>query len=337
MITQKANSCNLEIMAEVSIIVPVYNVEEYMSFCLDSILNQTFHDIEIICVNDGSTDKSSFILERYADFDERIKIINRPNGGLSAARNTGIEAVNSEYILFVDSDDYVSPLLVENVLNIAKEYNPDFLSFNNFVFMQNTRKLYLSFCAVDNSLEDKLLTEKSLPASVLADIPLTAWSKLYKTKIIKDNNLKFVEGIQYEDGPWGYEYFCACKSFFLTNTPLYFYRAAREGSIMMKKDKSVMDVITSLKLGDEVMQKHGRFEKYKNTILRLNVDLILYHYNRLSGEVKEIYFNAAKEYFKSFMLYCGGHCELDDEKKNNYLELFLICSYQDFEKAVHNA
>lgn len=324
-------------MSKVSVIVPVYNVEKYLSFCLDSLLNQTFPDIEIICVNDSSTDKSLFILERYAEFDNRIKIINRENGGLSAARNTGIEAADSEYILFVDSDDYVSPLLVENVIDIAKTHNPDYISFNNFVLMENTRKLYLSFCAIDNSFENKLLTEKQLPASILSDIPLTAWSKLYKTKIIKENNLKFAEGIQYEDGPWGYEYFCACKNFVFSNTPLYFYRAAREGSIMMKKDNSVLDVLTSLKLGDEIMQKHGKFDKYKKSILKLNIDLIMFHYNRLPPEVKAGYFNAAKEYFKSFLQACCGECDVDDAKKNYLLRLFLTGSNSDLDKAVNHA
>lgn len=324
-------------MAEISIIVPVYNVENYLSFSLDSILNQTYKDIEIICVNDGSTDNSSFILSRYAEFDSRIKIINRPNGGLSAARNTGMDAVESKFILFVDSDDYVSPLLVENLMEISKAHNPDYVSFNNFVLMQNTRKLYLSFCAVENSLENKLLYEQNLPASILSDIPLTAWSKLYKTEIIKENNLKFVEGIQYEDGPWGYEYFCASKSFVFTNTPLYFYRAAREGSIMMKKDASTLDVLTSLKLGDEIMKKYGRFDKYKESILKLNIDLVFFHYNRLSGDVKEVYFNAAKKYFEEFLSFAGPNLQLDDAKKNNYLKLFLNCSYTEFERAVHNA
>lgn len=322
-------------MAEVSVVIPVYNVEKYLSFCLDSVINQTFEDIEIICVNDGSTDKSAFILGRYADFDNRIKIITRENGGLSAARNTGLDAVQGDYVLFVDSDDYVSPLLVENTLELSKKFGADYVSFNNFVLTQNPKKIYLSFCAVDNSLENKFLQEKNLPPSMLADIPLTAWSKLYKTKLIKDNNMKFIEGMQYEDGPWGYEYFCVSRSFVFSNQSLYFYRAAREGSIMLKKDLSVLDVLKSLKLSDEVMKKYGKFDKYKSGILKLNLDLLMFHYNRLTPDIRKIYYKEAKDYITSFV--SNGVFELKEAKHRNYLNLFLNCGYEEFEKAVAHA
>ena len=94
-------------MNKVSIIVPVYNIEKYLAKCLDSLINQTLEDIEIICVNDGSTDNSAEILNEYAQKDCRIKIINQDNAGLSAARNTGINAANGEYIGYVDSDDWI--------------------------------------------------------------------------------------------------------------------------------------------------------------------------------------------------------------------------------------
>ena len=98
---------------KISVIIPVYNVEEYLPVCLDSVLAQTFSDFEAVCVNDGSPDNSAAILEKYAKKDARIKVVSRPNGGLSAARNTGLENACGEYIYFLDSDDYIHPQLLE--------------------------------------------------------------------------------------------------------------------------------------------------------------------------------------------------------------------------------
>ena len=112
-------------MNKVSIIVPVYNIEKYLAKCLDSLINQTLEDIEIICVNDGSTDNSAEILNEYAQKDCRIKIINQDNAGLSAARNTGINAANGEYIGYVDSDDWIDLNFYEKLYNAAKDTDAD--------------------------------------------------------------------------------------------------------------------------------------------------------------------------------------------------------------------
>ena len=115
---------------KVSIIVPVYNVEKYLEKCLDSLVNQSLHDIEIICVNDGSKDDSLDILEKYAKKDSRIKIINKQNQGLSAARNDGLKVAAGEYVGYVDSDDWVDLNFYEKLYESAKKYNAEIASGN---------------------------------------------------------------------------------------------------------------------------------------------------------------------------------------------------------------
>ena len=110
---------------KISIIIPVYNVEKYLHECLDSIINQTFKDLEIICVDDGSTDKSSEILEEYEQKDKRFTVISQPNKGVSAARNRGMQQAKGKYIMFVDSDDYVHPRFYELLLQALKEEGAD--------------------------------------------------------------------------------------------------------------------------------------------------------------------------------------------------------------------
>lgn len=117
-------------MAEVSIIVPVYNVESYLAKCLDSCINQNFTDMEIVCVNDGSNDSSVEILQAYSKFDSRIKIINKKNGGLSSARNAGIAEACGKYIMFVDSDDWISSDAVGKLYKNAEDNNSDVVIFD---------------------------------------------------------------------------------------------------------------------------------------------------------------------------------------------------------------
>ena len=119
-------------MVKVSIIVPVYNVEKYLSKCLESLINQTLKDIEIICVNDGSTDNSLSILKEYANKDSRIKIIDKQNEGVSVARNTGIEVATGEYLIFVDSDDYLVENACEKALNTIEHNNSDICIFGHY-------------------------------------------------------------------------------------------------------------------------------------------------------------------------------------------------------------
>ena len=110
---------------KVSVIVPVYNVEQYLARCLDTVLAQTYENLEVICVNDGSTDNSLNILEHYARFDSRIKIVNKENGGLGSARNAGIKEAEGKYILFLDSDDYIASFAVEHLVKNAEKNNAD--------------------------------------------------------------------------------------------------------------------------------------------------------------------------------------------------------------------
>ena len=110
---------------KISVIIPCYNVEKYLRECLDSVVNQTLKDIEIICVNDGSTDGTQKILEEYAQKDDRILLINKPNGGLSLARNTGMEKMRGEYVAFLDSDDWVDLDFYEKLYNAAKQNGAD--------------------------------------------------------------------------------------------------------------------------------------------------------------------------------------------------------------------
>ena len=145
-------------MPKVSVIIPVYNVEKYLSECLDSVVNQTLKDIEIICVNDGSPDGSAEILEEYAQKDNRIKVITQENRGVSEARNSGLKIASGEYIAFLDSDDYIDLKFFEQLYKRGIESNSDVVVCENiYRFSGNKQKLFLK---VDKEVETTVLKEK---------------------------------------------------------------------------------------------------------------------------------------------------------------------------------
>lgn len=170
---------------KISIIIPVYNVEKYLHECLDSIINQTFTDIEIICVDDGSTDKSSEILEEYEQKDKRFTVISQPNKGVSAARNRGMQQAKGKYIMFVDSDDWLAHNACEQAYKAATGNDCDMLLFSHNKFTDQT-------CTSDGRLQDLYIElegksttfEKSAENIVIS--PCEPWAKLYKVEFLKN-------------------------------------------------------------------------------------------------------------------------------------------------------
>ena len=219
---------------KISVIIPVYNVEKYIRQCLESVINQTFKDIEIIVVNDGTKDNSMKIIEEYF-LNERIKIINKENGGLSSARNIGIQVAQGKYVYFVDSDDWIENDAIEI---LYKNCNDEDIVYSNFYYYNeknNKRKKERFY----NSIE----TEKGKYSLINAQ-GIHAWNKLYKLSFLKENNLKFLENIIYEDLEFNFRSFFLTENVKFINRAKYNYRVARDGSIMndSKIEKSIYSI-----------------------------------------------------------------------------------------------
>lgn len=179
-------------MPKVSIIVPVYNVEKYLPKCLDSLVNQTLKDIEIIVINDGSPDHSQDIIDKYAKkYSKKIRAFKKDNGGLSDARNYGLKRAKGEFILFVDSDDYIDENACEKLYNKAISDNYDIVLFKYYIVYPKSKKLM----NVLNEYKDKNNISKK---EYLLSTP-SACNKLFKTKFLIDNKFSFPIGIIYED------------------------------------------------------------------------------------------------------------------------------------------
>ncbi len=180
-------------MPAISVIIPVYNVEPYLRECLDSVVNQTFRDLEIICVNDGSTDGSPAILEEYAAKDNRIQIVNKENGGLNTARNAGLARVTGEYFAILDSDDWLDLTAYEKAYDRAKESDADMTQyFFTFVDFPNRKDLAIPIC--DNEIE-----EQSEKIQSVSNTWSVCWCYLWKTEFVKKNKLQFHNDLKSND------------------------------------------------------------------------------------------------------------------------------------------
>ena len=237
---------------KISVVIPVYNVEKYLHTCLDSVLNQTFSDWEAICVNDGSTDLCPQILEKYARRDKRIRIISQKNRGLSMARNAGIARARGDYILFLDSDDFIHPQTMEIAISQIMANNADLFLFSQHKeFHIRAKQKMLAGQDVSDVISDtdfrmydinkihgfyteRLLfhcTERNHTWRVLHPVHRHCFVVvgLYRRELIAD--LKFIPGIIFEDFVWWSELLLRRPKAVITNLPLYFY-VPNPGSIL---------------------------------------------------------------------------------------------------------
>ena len=223
--------------AKISVVIPVYNVEKYLRDCLDSVINQTLKEIEIICVNDGSTDGSLAILEEYAKKDGRIKIINQENHGLSTARNVGIENINSELCYFLDSDDYIEPDTLEYALKIFEKFDIDYFCFGSQAFVEGTARDEETLNRTNNYLKIRRDGLYELNFDIGLNTNIHVWNKVFKKSIIDEYNIRFPIGLLYEDIYFMWHYFFVSKVAYYDESIYHHYRI-HKSSIMEKVNEN---------------------------------------------------------------------------------------------------
>lgn len=224
-------------MPKVSIIVPVYNVEKYLEKCLDSLINQTLKDIEIICVNDGSKDNSLNILEEYSKNDNRIIIINQYNAGVSVARNSGIDIAKGEYIGFVDSDDWVDLDFYEKLYNSAIKNDADIAVAGIIRTKKNKKTFILEY-------NDKEVTNNIYRKIELCDIPECCFvvNKIYKLDKLKNLNIKFETNRIYEDMVWTPQILYGMDKIVTVSDTYYYYWRHSNTLVKMSNAKTDEDL-----------------------------------------------------------------------------------------------
>jgi glycosyltransferase involved in cell wall biosynthesis len=207
----------------VSIVVPVYNMQKYLRTCIESLINQTFKDIEIILVNDGSIDSSGNICDEYAVNDKRIMVIHSENRGAGQARNTGIEKSTGDYIFFVDADDWIDPDCVEKCIEEARISTPDILIFG-YRKLNKKSEIITNIRPARLFINDFTRNKEEIFTSFNAGTGHAVWNKLFKTSFIKENNLSFCDKKRIEDFIFLIECYKRVRSIASTDNILYNYR-----------------------------------------------------------------------------------------------------------------
>lgn len=294
-----------EMMVKVSIIIPVYNAEEYIETCLESINMQTFRNFEVILVDDGSKDKSKNICESFCQmYPKQFKYYWQENSGVSAARNLGIDKAMGEWIMFIDADDTISDLAIDQLLKSIDEEHDD------LVISGYTRRLdgfsvsNVSTSYSSNSLIKLLLNSPNYQRMYLElgnlfdDIVLmTVWGKLYRRSIVKANSLKFNIYLKVcEDVVFNYEYFRYVRNAIFSHSILYYYRIA-EGSASTKIDKS--RIVNLYNLIEEMLRfrdLHSSDLQRDITVYCCKMIVIWYRKIKHNAELKKYFIVCVREY-----------------------------------------
>lgn len=303
---------------KISLIVPIYNVEQYLSQCIDSILTQTFTDFELLLIDDGSSDNSGTICDKYAQIDSRIKVFHKTNEGASAARNLGIEHATGEWINFIDSDDWIPSDYLETIMN---DINIADLTFWG-----------CSIHRTDNSQtcyrpSERYATEKNEIESYLAYLKNNSqqfeylgytWNKLFKTPIIKDNNIRFIKNLNMrEDEVFTLSYAKHIHSIRIKSSPLYNYRIINNS--LTHRAKTQNEYLLLIKELTKVLTGYSN----KKLILIEENALLYYYFNVL---ILEKYFT--KIWFKLLNKFIDKGKYLKEENSIMSKKMNLIFKYK---------
>lgn len=322
-------------MCKISVIIPVYNVEDYLTECLDSVINQTFDDIEIICVDDGSTDNSSEILKKYEENDKRLRIITQENKGLSGARNTGLENANGKYIYFLDSDDYIEQNTLKEIYEISEKNNLDMLFFKIICFYDETKENFTTPYFEMNFLNDfknKIFNYKEIGADVY-NLAVTMQSSFFNAELI--SNLRFPEGLIFEDNPFFIEAI-------LKSNRAYFYdkylcnKRERKGSIITTGAK-FSDIVEIRNQIIELAKKYKNYEGYETFLYRKKYSLVKSRFLETSDEYKPEFFNTIKqdcENKKEKYESDENFLKLEDDLKNVFYAALSSKNCQEFKNKI---
>lgn len=328
------------IMVKISVIVPCYNVEKYVGECLDSVINQTFNDLEILCINDGSTDNTLSILESYAEKDSRIKLFCQENKGLSATRNFGIDVAKGEYIAFIDADDYYDLTTFEQLYDLtANGKKLDVIFFKLIDFCDDTKvqypRPYFDMEFLKQRVKDNVFCWRDI-SDMLLYLSVTAPGKLFRNEIIKD--IRFPEGLIFEDNPFFIEVMFNAQRVYFHDKYLY-HRRIRQDSITQSNTIKFADSLIIHDLMIEIIKNNGYWDIFKERILNMKFSNAYKMYKMVDDEYKPEFFNKIKDNFS------GCHDEIindevyDDlnDRSKFIFQSALNCEYFDeFELTVDN-
>jgi len=320
--------------SKVSVIVPVYNVQDYLGDCLDSLIKQTYKDLTIICVNDGSTDRSGKILEQYGKKDKRIRITNKKNGGLSSARNAGLKECKTEYVMFCDSDDSFDETMCEKMLSAIEKDKSD-------IAICGVNVIYGAHAEMKES-DDKYYGlkyngKKRVNDEVILNTDVAIMSKIFRRQIILDYGISFPEGLNNEDFYFYNAYMSAASTASYVDDKLYNYKR-REGSIMSKNFEQGSLSLDHLKVAEklfEFYEKEGFLKKHLDLFWKQWRLSFWFSYEHTSPDVRGVVLKEGKRFVEKYLeKYPPEDEELKSNIKGIFVNKFIKLMRRGYRKAI---
>lgn len=322
----------------ISVVIPVYNVETYLQECMDSILRQTLTQLEIICVDDGSTDRSANILDDYARRDNRVRVIHQKNAGPGAARNCGLRYVHGEYLIFLDSDDWFEPAFLETMLERAEHTQADIVICGSDTFQTGCKKF--------NSGE-WMLKKELVPGSIFSpkEIPQTMfqfsygwpWDKFYRTDFLKKYGLDFPKLPNSEDLVFIFPSLVLAESIAISEKVLVHHRINRSSSVSNSRHRSIEAPLQAVTLFRQRLIDHGLYQKYEQSFLNWAMDFLTWNAANLGhGTPARQFYHAIKnEWFAALQFETHGGAYYFDKRAYLKYKLIKYVSYPIFIAVVY--
>lgn len=284
-------------MAQVSVIIPVYNIERHLCQCLDSVAAQTLKDIEIICVDDGSTDSSLKILAHYAARDGRFRVLTQSNTGPGAARNAGLALANGQYVIFLDSDDWFEPNFLEQMLHRARETGADITICRAVEFETKTGRTLPS---------EWMLKEQYLPGDAFAPQEMAehifqftygmAWDKFYKLDFIKQTNIRFPCLYNSEDLAFVFPSLLSAKKIAICPLVLIHHRVNRTNSVSNTRENQPNAPYEAFQIVKGYLDWTGQMEMYQQSFLNWAMEFLVWHISNMGDPaLQRVYLSVLRE------------------------------------------
>lgn len=320
---------------QVSVIMPVYNVEEYIREAIDSFISQSLKDIEIICVDDGSTDSSRSIVEEYMKKDRRVNLLSQENRGAGAARNLGMKEATGKYIYFFDSDDYCEHFMLEKLVEKAEETLADIVVFDYFRIDEQTKEVK-EYKGLDNRIypeEKDTFSYEDVPYKILSMVNPTPWNKLYNREFVLDTGLEYMTLSTTNDITFAALTVAMAKRIAYVKEPLMYYRINRKEALTSFKQKRMQNVLKAVEMVVVKSHELPYADIIDSSIMYFTMDNLIFALEHYAGSFTSKYYrNYYKEIYNIFNSDIFKNASNDTIVNKNLYAKYLDIKYNSYER-----
>lgn len=309
-------------MTQVSVVIPVYNIEQHLQQCLDSLMAQTLSDLEIICVNDGSTDTSLQILEKYAAYDNRLQVVSQTNSGPGVARNAGMELATGKYIIFLDSDDWFEPSFLEKLVNKAEHTKADVTICRAVEFdTDSSRELPSEWMLKTRYLPGDVFAPKDIAKYIFQFTYGMPWDKLYLRSFIFQSGLRFPALRNSEDLAFVFPSLLSANRIAILDEVLLHHRINRLESVSNSRCSYPDAPYEALSVVNNFLKCHKLLEQYKQSFLNWAMEFLVWHVSNMGDKAVQ------KEYFKGLRKHWFPEFAFGGYPRSYYYSSFTFAKY----------